>query len=66
MRRVWLAAALAALAGAACGKYGPPLRDVPEHTQKTTTPVAAPAAAPTSDAEQCDDPNAPSAAQAKP
>ena len=63
MRRAWLALALAALAGAACGKYGPPLRDVPEHTQKTTPPVAA---APTSDAEQCDDPNAPSAAQAKP
>jgi hypothetical protein len=56
-----LALGIAALlfAGAACGKYGPPVRSSP--TPAANTPaVAAPASA--ADTEECADPNAPAAA----
>jgi hypothetical protein len=49
--RLALAVAFAALLGAACGKYGPPVRSVPERAAKTP-PVAAPAP----DTEECPDP----------
>jgi hypothetical protein len=39
------------LCGAACGKYGPPVRAVPERPTTKTPPVAAPAPAP--DTEPC-------------
>jgi hypothetical protein len=50
--RAWLALALAAALGLACGKYGPPVRAVPERAPKTPPVAAAPAA----DAERCEEP----------
>jgi len=64
VRRAWLALALAAALGAACGKYGPPVRASAERTPKPTPPPVA--AAPAADTEQCPDPNAPGAAETKP
>jgi len=59
-----LALALAAIlfAGAACGKYGPPVRSAAEPAAKTPAVAAAPAEAAPADTEECADPNAPAAA----
>ena len=48
--------ALALLAGAACGKYGPPVRGAGEPSRATPAVSAAPAPGYT---EECPDPNAP-------
>ena len=55
MSRLALALVVAVLAGAACGKYGPPVRPAAEHPPAAKTPpVGAAPAAP--DTEQCPDP----------
>jgi hypothetical protein len=66
-----LVLAASVLAGAACGKYGPPVRAAAEPVPKTTTPPAVQmpgvSAAPratsgaAANTEECPDPNAPAA-----
>lgn len=60
--RIVTLALVAGLALAACGKYGPPVR-AHEAAPKPAPAAVAPA---TSNAEQCDDPNAAAAAETKP
>ena len=50
------ALALAILALAACGKYGPPVRTAPQPAAATPAVSAAPLG---SDTEECPDPNTP-------
>ena len=58
-----LVIALALLAGAACGKYGPPVRSAGEPSAATPAVSATPAAGNT---EECRDPNAPAPAAGNP
>ena len=58
MRRALALAAVALLAGSACGKYGPPVRTAEPRPTPAAKPVpAAPSTAP--DTGQSQDPNAP-------
>ena len=54
--------ALALVVGAACGKYGPPVRSA---AAPATAPRAVSAAPAVGDTETCPDPNAPASAAGK-